>query len=617
MNSNNKMATHNTNLNQNLKSTSSLESIPRWHKNFLENKTILQQELEGKNIAFNIPSPSYVLCANSLDSNLTLLENVVKESGADILVALKGYSFWRYFEPIYTKLQGATCSGLYETLLAFDTLITPLLQKQDEIHNIIETLLPFLQKDSKKNKNECFIAKSHTIESNKEKFSNDKKHYNNSKHNKNLEITEQSLKYLSQENKATKEFKEIESKCTVDYKNYEDFNNTQNNIESTLKTHLKHQDIWQKIAKDIPYAFFHPFIKKEVCVFAPAYKDSQLYEILHYATHIIFNSLEQYDRLKSHIDEKNVYLKKLYEMLKTCKKADNLEFKIPDEIPQIEVGLRINPLYSEVTPNIYNPCIPKSRLGIIPNVFHSKIENLAKKYGFVDKFSFFKAHFSGLHFHTHCEQDSSALSRTLPHVTKHFGNYISHCKWINFGGGHHITRNDYNCALLVKIIKDFREKYNDIKVILEPGEAVGWQTGDLIGEVVDIVENDGLVAILDISASCHMPDCLEMPYRPSCYKIAKDSNGMAVIENDLGENKGRYKYRFGGPTCLAGDVIGDYSFNTILQIGDKIAFTDMIHYTIVKNTTFNGVELPSLGIVKDNTFRILKQFDYTYFKERN
>ena len=600
--------------NKNLKQHSSL--MPIWHKDFLANKTTLQQELNKTNIAFKIPSPSYVLCANALDSNIRLLENVAKECGADILVALKGYSFWRYFEPIYTKLQGATCSGLHETLLAFDTIIMPCMQKHTQANNIIIELLSHLKKECKDQANikdiDSIILSLNSIieniESKQAKPCSNNQNSNNCKNNNSIEITaqESSLK----ENKT-------ESKQNLELKNYQDSKHTQEKAEFTLKMQTNQKDIWQEISKYIPYAFFHSFVKKEVCVFSPAYKDIQLNEILNYATHIIFNSLDQWERLKPYIDKRNKYLKTLYEILAKCKKTSNLTFQLPNEIPQIKVGLRINPLYSEVTPPIYNPCIPKSRLGIIPSVFHDKIENLANKYGFTDKFSFFKAHFSGLHFHTHCEQDSNALSRTLPHVTKHFGDYISHCEWINFGGGHHITRNDYDCALLVKIIKDFREKYNGIKVMLEPGEAVGWQTGDLIGEVVDIILNDGLVAILDISASCHMPDCLEMPYRPECYKIAKDSNGRAIIENDLGIDKGAYKYRFGGPTCLAGDVIGDYSFDTPLQIGDKIAFTDMMHYTIVKNTTFNGVELPSLGIVKNNEFSLLKQFDYTYFKERN
>ncbi len=526
-----------------------------WHTNFLHNKIMLQQTLCNNNIAFKIPSPSYVLCIDSLQANITLLHHIAQESQANILVALKGYSFWRAFEPIREKLHGATCSGVHETLLAFDTIATPLLQNNVSIQHILTILIPYLQTT-----------------------------YNDKGNKKTQDSVTSALQQISEQ------------------------------LNITTKSAIPTQDMWQKICQFIPYALFYPYIQKEICVFSPAYKENQMHEILHYATHIIFNSLAQWERFKPMIEAKNTYIKECYNTLLHHSQAQGLH--MPNEIPQIKVGLRINPLYSEVTPPIYNPCIPKSRLGITPNVFHTDMQKLAKKYGYADSFAFFKQHFSGLHFHTHCEQDSNALKRTLPHVIQHFGDYITHCKWVNFGGGHHITRNDYDCALLVKIIRDFRTQYNGIQVMLEPGEAVGWQTGDLIGEVVDIIENDGLVAILDISASCHMPDCLEMPYRPECYKITKDSNKIQ-IERDLGIEKGAYCYRFGGPTCLAGDVIGDYSFNTPLQIGDRIAFVDMMHYTIVKNTTFNGVELPSLGIVQNGNFTLLKQFDYTHFKERN
>ncbi|MWV62692.1 hypothetical protein DCO58_02805 [Helicobacter saguini] len=293
---------------------------------------------------------------------------------------------------------------------------------------------------------------------------------------------------------------------------------------------------------------------------------------------------------------------------------DSIESIQPREI---QVGLRVNPLYSEVSPPIYNPCIPKSRLGITPKEFKKGLKKLAKKYGYSDKKEFFSKHFSGLHFHTHCEQDSTALKRTLPHFTKHFRAYIKRSKWINFGGGHHITRDDYDISLLIKLVRKFRQKYN-VEVFLEPGEAVGWECGDLVGEVVDIVQNSGNIAVLDISASAHMPDCLEMPYRPHCYKMSLNADTKKWhLEHDLGKNKGKFRYRFGGPTCLAGDVIGDYSFETPLRVGDKVAFVDMMHYTIVKNTTFNGVELPSLCVIKDKKLEILKQFSYKDFKDRN
>lgn len=320
---------------------------------------------------------------------------------------------------------------------------------------------------------------------------------------------------------------------------------------------------------------------KEVCVFSPAYKEEEMRELVKIATHIIFNSFAQWQRHKHIIDEANLALQKQGK-------------------PLIEVGLRLNPLYSEVTPLIYNPCSPKSRLGITPSEFEKGV----REYGLEG--------ISGLHFHTHCEQDSDVLERTLKHIKTHFESYLSAMKWINLGGGYHITRENYNLSLLISLLKDFRKTY-DVEVFLEPGEAVGWQCGFLLSEVVDIVQNEGNVAILDVSASAHMPDCLEMPYRP---KVSKLSNG--ILEEDCGENITPYTYRLGGNTCLSGDVIGDYSFHTPLSVGDKILFDDMIHYTIVKNTTFNGVPLPSLGVIKRNgEFELLKKFDYSHYKERN
>lgn len=321
---------------------------------------------------------------------------------------------------------------------------------------------------------------------------------------------------------------------------------------------------------------------KEVCVFSPAYKEAEVKELLEIATHIIFNSFEQWQQFKSLIAAKNNELKARGEVL-------------------IGVGLRINPLYSEVTPEIYNPCIKGSRLGINPSEFEKGVANFGLE------------GIDGLHFHTHCEQNSDALQRTLVYVEKYFGKYLQGMQWVNFGGGHHITRKDYDLELLNQIIIDFRSRYNNIEVFLEPGEAVGWETGFLIGEVVDLVFNGMPIAILDVSATAHMPDCLEMPYRPMVRKVSRQYG----IEQDLGERVGEYQYRFGGPSCLAGDVIGDYSFATPLERGDRIIFEDMIHYTIVKNNTFNGIPLPSLGVIKNDGFKLLKTFDYLDYKNRN
>lgn len=244
-----------------------------------------------------------------------------------------------------------------------------------------------------------------------------------------------------------------------------------------------------------------------------------------------------------------------------------------------------------------------SRLGIIPSEFDKGV----KLFGLDG--------IDGLHFHTHCEQDSHALQRTLPYVEKHFGAYLQGKKWINFGGGHHITRKDYDKDLLVKLVLDFKARFNNIEIFLEPGEAVGWQVGFLIGEVIDIVHNGLDIAIVDVSASVHMPDCLEMPYRPSVWKLSVVDSSL---ESDLGENVGKFRYRLGGPTCLAGDVIGDYSFKSALNIGDRVLFGDMLHYTIVKNNTFNGIPLPSLGSLdKNGNFTLLKTFSYDDYKQRN
>ncbi|RDU67137.1 carboxynorspermidine decarboxylase [Helicobacter didelphidarum] len=543
---------------------------------FSIHKIFLQDELNTHNIISEIPSPCYVLCYESLESNLQTLHYVARESEAKILVALKGYSFWREFSGVRKYLNGATCSGVNEARLAYEEITLKAQNPLGKYNNIFPS-----QQD----------------------------------------LAKDSHKYIK---------------------------------ESPENIYLQSQNNY-----------------KEICVFSPSYKESQMREIVQYATHIIFNSFGQWEKFYGIIEEKNKeirehlkqkkynniqkyqdsvsvnsnkdtqYAQELYESDKVYKQDDLQHIatpSIPNKIimqqKEIQVGLRINPLYSEVSPPIYNPCIPKSRLGIIPSEFIKNLEFFATKEN-ISTIEFFTKYFSGLHFHTHCEQDSSSLQRTLPHVIEHFHHYIQVCKWINFGGGHHITRKDYNIELLIDIIKDFKQKYHDIEVFLEPGEAVGWQVGDLIGEVVDIIENDGRVAILDISASCHMPDCLEMPYRPECYKISfmqENDNQAQVpeianspqiekqtyqIEKDLGENIGTYQYRFGGSTCLAGDIIGDYSFNTPLHIGDRIAFCDMIHYTIVKNTTFNGIELPSLGVVKNHSFKLLKKFSYFDFKERN
>lgn len=399
-----------------------------------------------------IPTPCYVLESERLEKNAKILEIVRQQSGAKVLLALKGYAFWREFGILRQKLNGCCASGLYEAKLAFE------------------------------------------------------------------------------------EFGGRES-------------------------------------------------QKEICVYSPAFKEAEMSAILPLATSIIFNSFYQYATYKDRILDKN-------------KQLENLG------LSPIKMGLRINPLYSEVTPAIYNPCSKVSRLGITPSEFEKGV----REHGLEGV--------SGLHFHTHCEQNADALCRTLEHVEKHFKPYLENMEWVNFGGGHHITRSDYDVNLLIQTIKDFKERYHNIEVVLEPGEAIGWQCGFLIASVIDIVKNDQEIAILDASFSAHMPDCLEMPYRPSILKVSVE-NDEELVEVEKGENQGAFSYFLGGPTCLAGDFMGSFSFDAPLKRGDKIVFQDMLHYTIVKNNSFNGVPLPSLARLDQQGFKILKNFSYEDYKNRN
>ncbi|GAA9855558.1 carboxynorspermidine decarboxylase [Helicobacter pylori] len=399
-----------------------------------------------------IPTPCYVLESERLEKNAKILEIVRQQSGAKVLLALKGYAFWREFGILRQKLNGCCASGLYEAKLAF------------------------------------------------EEFGGRESH-------------------------------------------------------------------------------------KEICVYSPAFKEAEMSAILPLATSIIFNSFYQYATYKDRILDKN-------------KQLENLG------LSPIKMGLRINPLYSEVTLAIYNPCSKVSRLGVTPSEFEKGV----KEHGLEGV--------SGLHFHTHCEQNADALCRTLEHVEKHFKPYLENMEWVNFGGGHHITRSDYDVNLLIQTIKDFKERYHNIEVVLEPGEAIGWQCGFLIASVIDIVKNDQKIALLDASFSAHMPDCLEMPYRPSILKISVE-NDEELVEVEKGENQGAFSYFLGGPTCLAGDFMGSFSFDTPLKRGDKIVFQDMLHYTIVKNNSFNGVPLPSLAKLDQQGFKILKNFSYEDYKNRN
>lgn len=298
---------------------------------------------------------------------------------------------------------------------------------------------------------------------------------------------------------------------------------------------------------------------KETHIFSPAYKEEEFEEILTYCDHIVFNSFEQLERFGKRAAEAGK-----------------------------SVGLRINPQYStQEGHEIYDPCAAGSRLGVTVEKFRPELLE------YVD----------GLHFHTLCEQDAQPLHDTLKEVERQFGEWLPKMKWLNFGGGHHITREGYDIALLEQCICEMKEKY-DLEIFLEPGEAVALNAGVLLTKVEEIVENSIQIAILDTSAACHMPDVLEMPYRPPL------QDGYEAEEKE-------YTYRLAGPTCLAGDVIGDYSFEEPLKRGDTLTFEDMAIYTMVKNNTFNGMRLPAIVLEdKDGECRVVRQFEYEDFKMR-
>lgn len=298
---------------------------------------------------------------------------------------------------------------------------------------------------------------------------------------------------------------------------------------------------------------------KETHIFSPAYKEEEFDEILTYCDHIVFNSFEQLERFGKRAAEAGK-----------------------------SVGLRINPQYStQEGHEIYDPCAIGSRLGVTIEKFRPELLE------YVD----------GLHFHTLCEQDAQPLHDTLKEVERQFGEWLPKMKWLNFGGGHHITREGYDIALLERCICDMKEKY-DLEIFLEPGEAVALNAGVLLTKVEEIVENSIQIAILDTSAACHMPDVLEMPYRPP-------------LQDGYEAEEKAYTYRLAGPTCLAGDVIGDYSFAEPLKRGDTLTFEDMAIYTMVKNNTFNGMRLPAIVLEdKDGECRVVRQFGYEDFKMR-
>ena len=289
--------------------------------------------------------------------------------------------------------------------------------------------------------------------------------------------------------------------------------------------------------------------------YSPAYTDDEFDEIVACSSHLTFNSLSQYERF--------------HERAKDC-----------------SLGLRVNPEYSEVGTLLYNPCAPGTRFGVSADKLPETLP----------------ADIKGFHCHCHCESGADVFQRTLKHIEEKFSRWFPQLEWINFGGGHLMTRKDYDVDLLVRLMQDFRRRYPWLKVILEPGSAFAWQTGPLVSHVVDVVEDKGIrTAILDVSFTCHMPDCLEMPYYPDV----------------RGAEHGEVGYRLGGNSCLSGDFMASWLFPKELKVGDEVIFEDMIHYTTVKTNTFNGITHPAIGMLRnDGKLEILREFGYEDYKKR-
>ncbi len=293
--------------------------------------------------------------------------------------------------------------------------------------------------------------------------------------------------------------------------------------------------------------------------YSPAFLDQEFDDLLGLSSHITFNSVNQFYQYRDRAIAKGV----------SC-------------------GIRVNPEYSDVETDLYNPASPDSRLGITSEHLTTLPEGI-----------------DGFHFHTLCESSAQALEETLKALESRFGRFLSHLKWLNIGGGHLMTRKNYDIHHLIDVLKKFNARYQNLKIIMEPGSAIAWETGELVSSVLDIVENNGVkTAILDVSFTAHMPDTLEMPYRPKVLGASDPQPGKPT-------------YRLGGVSCLAGDFMEAYSFEKPLAIGDKVIFWDMIHYTMVKTTTFNGVKHPDIGIWRqEQWYDLVKQFTYEDFKNR-
>ena len=298
--------------------------------------------------------------------------------------------------------------------------------------------------------------------------------------------------------------------------------------------------------------------------YSPAYTSDEIDDIARCSSHLTFNSFSQFHRMASRA------------------KAVN---------PALSLGVRVNPEYSEVGTALYNPCAPGTRFGV-------SAENMPQQ---------LPHGIEGLHCHCHCESGADVFQRTLQHIEEKFSPWFNQVKWINFGGGHLMTRKDYDVQLLISILQDFHKRYPWLKVILEPGSAFAWQTGCLYAHVVDIVEDHGIkTAILDVSFTCHMPDCLEMPYHPVV-------TGAEIVECQTGENV----YRLGGNSCLSGDFMGAWRFSQPLNIGDEVVFEDMLHYTTVKTNMFNGITHPSIAMRhQDGQLEMLRQYSFDDYLKR-
>jgi carboxynorspermidine decarboxylase len=298
--------------------------------------------------------------------------------------------------------------------------------------------------------------------------------------------------------------------------------------------------------------------------FSPAYTEDEIGQIAQCSSHLTFNSLSQYERL---------------------------HLRAKQSQPTVSLGLRVNPQYSEVGTMLYNPCAPGTRFGLtadkLPERMPSDIE--------------------GFHCHCHCESGADVLERTLVHIEKHFSRWFPQLKWLNLGGGHLMTRKDYDVDLLVSLMQGLHQRYPWLRIILEPGSAFAWQTGPLVAHVVDIVEDSGIqTAILDVSFTCHMPDCLEMPYMPEV------RGAVIASEEETG-----HLYRLGGNSCLSGDFMGMWKFPNPLEVGQEIVFEDMIHYTTVKTTMFNGISHPAIAMLhEDGSMEMLRQFAYEDWRDR-